>query len=1236
VIVKYRDLIQFEPVTEVIQLRWADQKEKASSLIATYVISDRMADVILHRILPALRFDDASIGRGLLIVGNYGTGKSHLMSVVTAAAEHADLNAEIGHPAVAEGLKVIAGKFKVVRQETGANTMHLRDVVLGQLEKQLKGIGVEYTFPPMSQAASNKDLLVEMMQVFKQRYPGMGLLVALDELLDFLRARSDKELVLDLNFLRELGEACELEPLRFIAGIQEALFDSSRFQFAADSIRRVKARFDQVSIVREDLAYVVSHRLLVKTQSQRRKVKHYLEKFTSLYTAMAERLDQYVELFPVHPAYLEIFEQVTIGERRDLLKALSLQMTSLMNREIPDDRPGLIAFDAYWRMLSEDRAYRTIPEVRAVQDKAKVLSERIRNSPGMKEYGEAALRIIDGLALQRLTLGDVYAPIGLTPTELRDQLLLHLLIPEKDADFLLATVESVLKEISRTVSGQFISHNPENDQYYLDLKKDIDFDALIDQRALTLEDSTLDRYYFEVMVRALELNESSYVPGFRIWQREIAWTKHGITRQGYIFLGASNERSTAHPERDFYLHFLAPFGNGNAKTDGKEDEVFFSLSVKDEDFSNAIRHYAGAREMSAISSGSNKDQYDRKAAQAQMVLTTWLRENLLRAFQIRYQSEEFTSSEAVSRYRLSLRNLPFRDQVYKLGSAIFDWHFNRQFPDYPCFEGMEFTSETARMAAESTLRAIAGGPVTRNVQTVLEGLKLAVFEGGKLNWTIEESPYAVHFMELLAALNEGQVLNRSEFLSGEPGAERDTRFKLEPEWVLVVLASLTRHGILNINLPGGQIADGDLDNSARMSIDHLWRFTSISRPKALPEAVLRELCTQMNVDPELINNPRTLESGVRQLQQQILSELDRVVRMMEDVRDGPRCWGEAIYSAKAQQDLRTELGEYRQFLNSLQNLNAPSKLRNLTCGIGEIRAAFRPRKRLEEVNSLFDLLRLLQPLLEYLSQVQIVFPASHPWVSEAAASKAEVLATLRDPIQRSTPGTAGLLKGRLENLQSTYIQAYMDLHQKMRLDRAMDDRKRQLTSDQRWSRMRALSKLELLPEKSLLIIQDRLGNIRTCSGLQPYELNRHVYCPHCSFTPGNDSGKQTAAELLEAIENDFEMLCSQWIEALLINLQTPEAEKNLPLLNDKERQAVRNFIQSGALPEKITDDFVNGLQSTLQGLEKLTIDSSELLLELTKAGMPCTPEELESRIREYLQSQFQSKDRRKLRIYIEW
>lgn len=1232
---KYRDLIQFEPVTEVIQLRWADEKDRAARLVSTYVISDRMADVILNRILPALSLGEKNAGRGLFIVGNYGTGKSHLMSVITAVAEHADLLQKVSHPAVTSGLQTIAGRFKVVRQETGATQMHLRDVVLNELEKQLSALGVQYHFPPMDQASSNKQLLVEMMIEFNRKFPGQGLLIALDELLDFLRARDDRQLVMDLNFLREVGEACEVAPLRFITGIQEALFDNPRFQFAADSIRRVRARFDQLSIVREDLAYVVSRRLLAKTEKQQRVIRAHLEKFTSLYASMAERLDSFVELFPIHPAYLEVFEQVTIGERRDLLKAISSQMTEILDRDVPADQPGLIAFDAYWRILADDPAYRTIPEVRTVQDKVRVLTERIRLAPEMKEYREAALRIIDGLAVHRLTVGDLYAPIGMTPTEIRDRLCLHLPLPEQDADFLLATVETVLREIARVVSGQFISHSRENDQYFLDLKKDIDFDALIEQRASALDANAINRYYYEILARALELTDSAYVPGFRIWQREIAWPGQGITRQGYIFLGAPNERSTAHPERDFYIHFLG-LTNGNNGLKYLPDEVYYSISSPPQEFQDVLRHYAGAREMSTISSGSNKDQYDRKADLASRQLSTWLRENLLRFYQVTYQHETLTVAEAVAKHRLSLREYSFRDQVFRLSGAFLAEHFARQYPRYPRFSGIEFTQETARQAAEAALRAISGAPATKTALAVLDGLGLARMENNTLRWTIENSIYAEYFLKQISDLPEGRVLNRSALIQGEPGAERDTHFGLEVEWLLVVLACLVRLGALQINLPGQQIAEGETDSLARLGLDTLSRFTSLGRPKALPEQALRELLSGLEIDPAMVSDPRALESIVTQIQQKVIAELDQTVRLLDSLRIGPRFWREPIYSAAELQAMRTRLEGYRQFLDNLQRLNNPARLRNLAQGVGEIRAAFKARQHISDLNEVYDLLRQLQPTLDYLYQAEALLPSGHPWLAQAAEARQEILKALSDPVQRKAPGAIRRWIGRLENLQSAYAQVYFDLHQKNRLDRSADDRKRRLTADPRWARLRALSRLELLSERQLQQAQDAMGNVKSCPALQMTDLRTHAACPHCGFSPASETSDHPALQRLEELENQFEQLYTQWVAALLSNLETPDAQRNLQMLGERENQAVAQFIQTKTLPDKITDTFLDGLNDTLQGLEKVVIDANEMLLALTRPGMPCTLDAFEARLRDFISEQVKNKSRSKIRIQVEW
>ncbi len=41
---KYGELIRFQPIESVIELRQANKREKAKELVATYVISDEMAD----------------------------------------------------------------------------------------------------------------------------------------------------------------------------------------------------------------------------------------------------------------------------------------------------------------------------------------------------------------------------------------------------------------------------------------------------------------------------------------------------------------------------------------------------------------------------------------------------------------------------------------------------------------------------------------------------------------------------------------------------------------------------------------------------------------------------------------------------------------------------------------------------------------------------------------------------------------------------------------------------------------------------------------------------------------------------------------------------------------------------------------------------------------------------------------------------------------------------------------
>lgn len=64
---KYGELIQFDPIESVVQLREADALDEAQRLVSTYVISDEMADRLKTVLIPQLQFEYPNDNMGLLV-----------------------------------------------------------------------------------------------------------------------------------------------------------------------------------------------------------------------------------------------------------------------------------------------------------------------------------------------------------------------------------------------------------------------------------------------------------------------------------------------------------------------------------------------------------------------------------------------------------------------------------------------------------------------------------------------------------------------------------------------------------------------------------------------------------------------------------------------------------------------------------------------------------------------------------------------------------------------------------------------------------------------------------------------------------------------------------------------------------------------------------------------------------------------------------------------------------------
>ena len=1200
---KYSELVSFEPIEAIKVLQEADDLAAARTDVETLVVSPRLAEQLTGLILPNMDLDAAPDAKGMLIVANYGTGKTHLMSVVSSILEHAELVDAVRSEAVQEAAAPVGGRYQVIRTEIGATSMRLRDIITQELTDGLARLGVDFEFPDLSQVTNTKRSLEQMMAAFEKVHGDQGLLFVLDEMLEFLASRRDHELRLDLTVLREIGEICKSTRFRFIGSVQEAIFDNPRFASAADAIIRVRERFAQVRISREDIAYVVEERLLRKTPEQKAKIRAHLQPFMPAYEGMAENLETFVSLFPVHPAYLRVFEQVTFVEKRRVLTTLSDEMGALLDSDVPDDAPGLICYDSYRARLADDPSNRAIPAVHEVLDKARVLRDRVARALPTTEYRSTALRIVDALAVHRLTTEDIDAPIGPSCAELRDDLtLLPPDLPELDSFFLETTIGSIVEDIIRTVSGQFITLNDDNGQVYLDVRKDIDYDRRIEERAESLDAGRLDEAYFRALETVLEQRDHPYVAGYRIWAYELNWAPKHVTRQGYLFMGAPNERSTAQPPRDFYVYFLQPYDRPDFVDEEKPDEVFFRLDDPDDDFTGALRRYAGAVALEAESTGQHRTVYAEKHRRHLQQMVIWLREHMGEAVTVTYRGETHpvgSSPGSVARPGASVK-----ERIDGLAAAALAGHFEGRYPGYPPF-GVQVTRDSIARTVRQALAQIAGGRPNELGSKVLAALGLLDVQGN----VAAAGPYADH---LLAQVERavGRAVNRTElFNERDPGVFTWGPWHLEPCWFAVVAAALTQLGRLEIGFAGGQIDAVGLDRLTQMSLEEFESLTHVAPPQELPLAILKKAIGLVDIPAGHVGPLGANAALVQSVATNSAGYADRIARARAALTDGITVWGAEVLQ-NAEERSRA-LRAFEDVVNDLRARNTVGKLNRVDRSREQIAAARDGRGALDWIEKASDSAAHLADVVAYLREASDAFGKQDLISVDAEALRSEILGLFRsdDPPDRAS---AGALRQSGEHLRQRFAEQAISAHERDRLDGAGDERKRRIRESDTYQSLGRLATIELLPGGHHAALEQKLIDLRTCKNFDPAAMSRGVTCPECGYRPRAAGGPSAAAQL-QQIEERIHALHGDWERVLADNLAVEEMTEQIGLLPAAERRQVESFVTSRKLPAVVTDSFVSAIGKVLRRFVVRRITPDHVWAALVPDAAPATPDELAGR-----------------------
>ena len=483
---KYGDLLQFDPLGDAVRLGEADREDAARQLVARWRLSPKMAARLTGQIFPLLHLDRPTEARILFLVGPHGVGKSHLLAALSSIAERGELvDALADRPALtvdadateagSAGVEAIAGRFQVIRTAPDSAAKSLRDLLLGRMESHLASRGVACTFTPACRLPGHPPAFAPMLAAFQEKFPEHGLLLAIDDLLGFLQARSGRDLTDDLGFLHALGAAGQSLPLRVIASARESLFDHLPGPAATEALPPLQPLCAEVRLGRREVSHVAATCLVRKTPEQRAWVEAHLAQFTKYYGGMQERLGEFVDLFPLHPDFLPLCEPSPCAEQRGALQILSEAVAARLAETVPTAEPGIIAYDSRWPALRAALQHRPETEVATVIRFSRKLEERFDRATTPPETRGLARRLIHAMAVRRLTAGDMYSGCGVTPAELREELCLYQSgLDEAAGDpaaALLTQVTTTLEEIRRHAPVSFLTVRCRENQYSLHFQK---------------------------------------------------------------------------------------------------------------------------------------------------------------------------------------------------------------------------------------------------------------------------------------------------------------------------------------------------------------------------------------------------------------------------------------------------------------------------------------------------------------------------------------------------------------------------------------------------------------------------------------------------------------------------------------------------------------------------------------------------------------------------------------------
>ena len=1172
---KYQDLIQFESVDEIIKFDKLDDDNYRDRLVKTFVCSNAFENFIIPRICRELDLDSTQETRGIQIVGNYGTGKSHLMSLFSIIAEDAHYLEFLSNQKAKECLQKIAGRYKVVRFEI-SGTDPLWDMITYQIDKYLEEWGVDYSIYEDTRPVPYYDKLQKMLAAFEEAYPDKGFMFVIDEMLSYLQGHAQPHLLgNDLQVLQALGHMSDRTKFRMVFGVQELIYQATEFQFAAEMLSHVADRYTDLKIEKSDVQFIVQERLLRKNAHQQQAIKEHLQKFITFFPDLSHDLDTFVNLYPVHPSYFDNFQQIRVGKnQREVLKVLSRRFETMLDKDVPTNEPGLICYDSYWEDMKRNTDLMAIPDVRKVEEITSLVDQKIEDyfTGGRSPKKPLAHRIVAASAIKILQ-SDLTKTNGVLAESLANDLCFVDPIATNFDELVDLSITTTLNNIVKATIGQYFERNEENLEYHLRIEGGVNYKQNVINYAATMSDKVKDEYFFDFLGEIMPVDWTVYRPNFRIWDHTVNWKSHNVRLEGYIFMGNPNAKSTTQPQQHFYLYFMPIFDKESAKHQPEDDGIFFLLDSLSQEFREAVSLFGASVALFNGSSSVEKPNYKVVRDEYFKSAREKFNAEFLNSCMVEFKGEKHPLSS------LNPQGDSKMDMLSNVASDILEGLFCEQIPNYPKFSNLPLPM--TRQNRENLLKAarlVITNPASnnRNGEAVLHALGL--WTDGHLS--TDQSQYAQSLKNKLEQRG-GQVLNQSDILQQFYDEQYVTQdFNIEADLEFIVMAAMAQLGEIEIVLGDGtHINAGNIDKIVNLNQRDFYTFSHIAPPKGINIPLVRELSIG------LLGSDRTAEIELpdTSFYADMLSAAQQLatksVTIAHQLRGGFQIAGVEVLNPFDASALCNRFDALKGMCDKVRNYNTKAKLRNLQWTKEVIHEKlFTDKEELLKWEKLLQEVEKFKFIISYLSEAkQYVADATLKTDIENAILRFGEVIVKGTAVRKQYMTELEQLKERYADYYlAAYVAAHLPATEQSQLMAIQNQPERQVAETVAQA-VQGDANLGIISLYEYDAWQRKMGDVRIAS--PTVSKQTIMQTPYQNFNPVSQGGKPLPN--LKELKQDIVAIHAGMEEQMKNALEDPMAQRNRQMLSADEATLLDEFVAGHVT---LTNQYVRPLLAVVKKL----------------------------------------------------